>query len=129
MTDNRIFIRIFFVIIVTGCISNIQRLPDVDKTTSPHNDSDKRYCNLCHVGNSVKLYGNASELCLRCHPMGKNDHPLGVKVDENTSTWLPLGKNRVVECHTCHDQHNRTQQRFMLRTEFNKLCKECHNSK
>ncbi len=121
----------YFVIIalITGCYTRTSIIPSVDSRTSPHNDKEKRHCSMCHIGNSVKIYGDASELCLRCHPMGKNDHPLGVGVEESITTWLPLGENRVVECHTCHDQHNRTQQRFMLRTEFNKLCRECHNRK
>lgn len=116
-------------ILITGCYAKNAVIPSVDSKLNPHNDSEKKYCKICHIENSVKIYGEPSRLCLRCHPMGKNDHPLGVKLGEGIQTWLPLWLNREVVCHTCHDQHNKTQQRFMLRTEFNKLCRECHNKK
>jgi len=126
---NKFFIcpLLFFLMFFAGCLTPNLVLPRVDSKILPHNDSEKKYCNVCHVGNTQEVYVNTSELCIRCHPMGVNDHPLGVKLSGEIKTWLPLEMDREVACHTCHDQHNKTQQKAMLRTDFNHLCKECHN--
>jgi len=116
-----------FVLFIVSCAPRGVVLPQVDTNISPHNDSQRKFCYICHLENSVKTYGDNVQLCLRCHPMGRNDHPVDIPAGE-LKTWLPLSEGRIV-CHTCHDQHNKTQEKAMLRTGFNRLCRECHNRK
>jgi predicted CXXCH cytochrome family protein len=73
----------------------------------------------------LPLRDYVTELCLECHPNGKNpsEHVTDV-VPSMVVEELPLTEGRMT-CITCHDEHKNTY-RGMLRVRLGELCRTCH---
>lgn len=99
---------------------------------NPHNYSRKDFCEYCHKGGMPpELTFDTVTTCARCHPGNVGNHPVtkhpvGVVPKIHIPRNLPLTKEGTLVCYTCHDQHNRTGNRYMLRVEYFKLCASCH---
>jgi len=78
---------------------------------NPHNYDKKDYCSLCHIAAEIpKLNHDVITTC--------------VKV--NIPEWMPLSKEGKLVCYTCHDYHNRSGLKRMLRVDYETLCASCH---
>lgn len=98
---------------------------------NPHNYSKKEFCEYCHKGMPPELTFDPVTTCARCHPGNVGNHPVtkhpvGVTPKIHIPKNLPLTREGLLVCYTCHDQHNRTNNQHMLRVEYFKLCASCH---
>jgi hypothetical protein len=115
----------------------------VTKKPSPH--GVKGSCQVCHVETEDRLnrwslfsYGidkkkltlDYNALCRQCHGVDFG-HGVGKSTKFNKED-LPMDMEGKITCAiTCHDMHiksdDRTQSRYHLRYEKNRLCLSCHN--
>lgn len=98
---------------------------------NPHNFAKKELCEYCHKAVPPELVFDPVTTCTRCHPGNVGNHPVtrhpvGVTPRINIPKNLPLARDGVLVCYTCHDPHNRTNHRDMLRVDYFKLCASCH---
>lgn len=87
-----------------------------------HREAESSRCLYCH-----REPGGETRGCRACHKVG--DHP--GEADHLVSmgsgkTALPLGEERRIECHTCHDPHASGEQRLLLRQKRETFCSACH---
>lgn len=98
---------------------------------NPHNFAKKELCDYCHKGVPPSLMFDPVTTCARCHPGNVGNHPVtmhpvGVVPKIHIPGNLPLTGEGKLVCYTCHDPHNRTNYRYMLRIEYHRLCMSCH---
>jgi predicted CXXCH cytochrome family protein len=98
---------------------------------SPHDFRDKSSCAVCHVAGTPELLADNVTTCTKCHPgnVGHHPvvrHPMGKRPGRLLPVSLPVSENGLMVCSTCHDQHNKTRNRKMLRVSALKLCGSCH---
>jgi len=104
---------------------------------NPHNYDNKDYCQSCHVVSEMpRLSYDIITTCVKCHPGSIGNHPVSrhpilVKVPYKIAVpdWMPLSKEEKIVCSTCHDNHNRSGFRRMLRIDYESLCVSCHINK
>jgi predicted CXXCH cytochrome family protein len=86
-------------------------LEETPELVNPHNFVVKKYCGSCHAESPPELSFDAVTTCTKCHPANIGNHP--------------VSRGRLV-CHTCHDPHNKSVHRRMLRVDYFGLCASCH---
>lgn len=151
---------------------------DKDEYTklNPHNQLDEygkiisKKCLYCHLempnektdsyketlsGHKVKLIGNFTFLCLRCHPEKGKSHPINAdhlhapspatlanikESEKNYKVILPLNEKGEVTCATCHNPHEKgvlpvkkasakgASEKYRLRLSgmTGEICRACH---
>lgn len=87
-----------------------------------------KVCANCHLSEGTDRIMEINELCLKCHPANKSDHPTGV-VSKVIPERLPLDSEKRVTCYTCHEPHGKNTVNKLLRMDFNRLCLSCHRDK
>jgi len=108
-----------------------ESLEEIPEVVNPHNFVVKKYCSSCHTEKPPELSFDAVTTCTKCHPENIGNHPvarhpLGKKAGIDVPGLLPLTADGRLVCHTCHDPHNRSMHRKMLRVDYFKLCASCH---
>lgn len=103
-------------------------MPEV---VNPHNFVVKEYCSICHTKRPPELNKDPVTTCTKCHPANVGNHPvarhpMGKKVKIYTPNKLPLTEDGLIVCYTCHDPHNTSQFKNMLRVDYFGLCVSCH---
>ena len=101
---------------------------------NPHNYDKKDYCSLCHIAAEIpKLNHDVITTCVKCHPGSISNHPVSrhpISVNAsykvNIPEWMPLSKEGKLVSYTCHDYHNRSGLKRMLRVDYETLCASCH---
>ncbi|TAL26580.1 MAG: hypothetical protein EPN94_02955 [Nitrospirae bacterium] len=105
-----------------------------------HNFIGKVGCFECHeklpVGKTALLLKtNIEKICMKCHHLEKRlSHPVGVVPKVIVPLDLPLDKDGMVSCVTCHDVHMSAvnkltgKKTFYLRRTLKgkKFCYSCH---
>ncbi len=98
---------------------------------NPHDYSNKEGCRSCHADSMPALRFDSVTVCTRCHdgflgnhPVAK--HPIGKRPSINITRLMPLSSDGKMVCYTCHDNHNKTNYKNMLRTDYLRLCSSCH---
>ncbi len=98
---------------------------------NPHEPGDMTACGLCHTSAPPKLSFDPVTTCVKCHSGNVNSHPIsrhpvGKAPRINLPSAFPLAQNGQMVCYTCHDQHNASGHKRMLRVEYDRLCVACH---
>ena len=98
---------------------------------NPHDFANVDMCFVCHAIDIPKLNFDTVTTCTRCHSGNIGNHPLtrhpiGVAPSINIPSNLPLSSDGRFVCYTCHDTHNATSNKDMLRVSYAKLCASCH---
>ena len=105
---------------------------------NPHNQ--KKRCFYCHLtepyqqgwlkyDDEVLLQRAYISRCEICHADWKNGHPINVPPYRNNELGLPLNRQEMISCGSCHDHHDPDE---LIIPQFNesgstkKLCAECH---
>lgn len=97
---------------------------------NPH-EAGKKSCSSCHAPEPPMLRFDAVTTCTKCHPnmIGNHPvtrHPIGQMPKMSIPVILPLTDSGEMVCSTCHDPHNRSRFKKMLRVDYYKLCTYCH---
>lgn len=105
---------------------------------NPHNDIDCTDCHKAKPGkgdtkDTVTFRKPIEELCIECHDAESNIHPTGMAPSMKVPTYLPLSKDKKVNCVTCHNMHAEDT-KFSLLRGFKSgkykwrtdLCYDCH---
>lgn len=117
-----------FVVFGSGSVLAQEPVP-----INPHDYEKKKFCPVCH-GDIPKLNHDPMTTCVKCHPANINNHPVShhpllPKVSKVVAPeWMPLPEGKLV-CYTCHDYHNKSDFRRMLRIDYEILCVSCHATK
>ncbi|MBI5527427.1 MAG: hypothetical protein HY897_13925 [Deltaproteobacteria bacterium] len=90
-----------------------------------HDFKGRPLCQRCHPNHDARLLEHPVPLCKRCHSFGHSNHPVDVPAKPPKPVGIPLWEGKIV-CHTCHDQHDVTKNKYGLRLPFTPLCKKCH---
>ncbi|MBI3397708.1 MAG: hypothetical protein HY026_00460 [Deltaproteobacteria bacterium] len=109
---------------------------DIPAPVNPHDFEKREFCPVCHVVTDMpKLNHDIITTCVKCHEGNINSHPVirhpvSVKVSHKVSVpeWMPLPQGKLV-CYTCHDYHNKSGLKRMLRIDYEILCVSCHTTK
>ncbi|MBI5328578.1 MAG: hypothetical protein HZB80_09885 [Deltaproteobacteria bacterium] len=108
---------------------------DIPTSVNPHDYNKKEHCSVCHTADMPKLNHDIITTCVKCHEGNMNNHPISrhpvsVKVSYKVSIpeWMPLPQQKLV-CYTCHDYHNKSGFKRMLRIDYETLCVSCHATK
>lgn len=99
---------------------------------NPHDYGNEQYCASCHttVDPPVLNFDPVSS-CTRCHERNVANHPVTrhplnkVPRMQIPPLW-PLTEDGGIVCYTCHDYHNKSRFRSMLRIDYSKVCVSCH---
>lgn len=103
-------------------------------TVNPHDFERKDLCPSCH-GDIPMLSHDPMTTCTKCHPGNVGDHPFQghptyIRVSKKVDAlMMPLTHDGWLVCYTCHDYHNRSGFKRMLRIEYESLCRLCHINK
>jgi len=98
---------------------------------NPHAHGDKTTCAFCHTSAPPKLSFDPVTTCVKCHSGNVDSHPIsrhpiGKTPRMSMPSVFPLSKDGQMVCYTCHDPHNKTGHKRMLRVEYGRLCAVCH---
>jgi len=103
-------------------------------SVNPHDFEKKEHCPVCH-GDIPKLNHDPITTCVKCHEGNISNHPISshpVLVNASYKVhipeWMPLSGGKLV-CYSCHDYHNRSRFKLMLRIDYEMLCVACHATK
>ena len=115
-------------------LNNSYGQAEVPAPVNPHNYDKKDYCSSCHIAAEIpKLNHDVITTCVKCHPSSISNHPVSrhpISVNAsykvNIPEWMPLSKEGKLVCYTCHDYHNRSGLKRMLRVDYETLCTSCH---
>lgn len=101
------------------------------RAQNPHAPGDRTACGLCHTSSPPKLSFDPVTTCVKCHsgnvdshPISK--HPIGKAPRINLPSAFPLTQDGQMACYTCHDPHNKSGHKRMLRVDYDRLCTACH---
>jgi len=119
------------VIAVAAASASAESLEEIPELINPHNYVVEKFCAACHTDRPPELSFDAVTTCTKCHPANIGNHPvsrhpLGKKAQISVPKALPLTADGEMVCHTCHDPHNKSTHRRMLRVEYFALCASCH---
>ena len=98
----------------------------VSKVAKPHDDLSCKDCHGDHVTNSLD---KTDRPCIKCHKdqTGKDSHPSGISHEGEAPKGLPLSKEGMITCYTCHILHEtEVSTPGLLRKKFDDLCMSCH---
>lgn len=93
--------------------------------------AEKHECSYCHVTSDktdkMQLKASLTELCIECHPdrMGPKEHIVDIAPPMKVVD-LPLSKDGLMTCITCHDPHETSGNPKLLRVKPSELCSKCH---
>ncbi|GMR04209.1 MAG: hypothetical protein BMS9Abin23_0100 [Thermodesulfobacteriota bacterium] len=129
-------VAVYFLLLVAAIITYAGLSPVVERKAlaagiNPHDFSAKQSCSTCHSATPPELKFDTVTTCTRCHEANAANHPvvrhpIGKAPGIAISKRLPLSKDGLMVCYTCHDQHARTKYPQMLRVPYIKLCSSCH---
>ena len=92
---------------------------------------EKHECTYCHVTydntGKMQLKASLNELCIECHPdrRGSKEHKVDIAPSMKV-VGLPLSKDGMMTCVTCHDPHEKSGYPMLLRVDPAELCLKCH---
>jgi len=100
---------------------------------APAPAAEKHECSSCHTPSmhngsaGAILKAPLMELCVECHAdrKGVADHRIGIK-PKMGAVGLPLDKEGMMTCITCHDPHGKAGLAKLLRVSSSDLCLKCH---
>ena len=93
--------------------------------------AEKHECSYCHVtlgeSNEMQLSANVAELRVQCHAERKSlrEHKVDI-IPHMKVRDLPLSKDGLMICITCHDPHGKSGYPMLLRAKPSELCLKCH---
>lgn len=99
---------------------------------NPHMVGDAMLCFECHTADIPRLKRAHVATCTRCHRGNISDHPVvGHPLDRPVFIHdpvppLPLTSDKRIVCTTCHDPHEDTGFKSLLRVQLRGLCVQCH---
>lgn len=114
-----------------GNVSHEGLRDELSLEQNPHAPGDRSACGLCHTSAPPKLSFDPVTTCVKCHTGNVNSHPIskhpiGKAPRINLPSVFPLAQNGQMVCFTCHDPHNKSGHRRMLRVDYDRLCSACH---
>jgi len=105
---------------------------DTREIIDPHDaKGGQSRCSACHTAKPPELSFDPVTTCVKCHAGNVDSHPVsrhpvGEVARIRVPSFLPLTRDGRMVCYTCHDSHNKTRIKKMLRVEFQSLCSSCH---
>ena len=93
--------------------------------------AEKHECSYCHMttgeSDKIELRANVAALCVQCHADRKSprEHKVDIVAPMKVRD-LPLSKDGLMTCITCHDPHGKSGYPMLLRVKPAELCLKCH---
>ena len=111
------------------CLSCHSDMEDVEANTI-HPPFDSGECLTCHDPHSSNFSyltsGTVNKICLQCHELNLNAHPVvNHPLEANKD---PIEPDKKFTCVSCHDPHFSDSEKLLrIRKENSSFCEQCHN--